>query len=398
MSQTKLTVLGIAMLIFIMLGVAGGLLNIAWTYMQISFDVSVGAIGILLLVATTGSLTAAMLSGTFIGRYGIGRVLLAAVTVAALGLFGIGLSPSWLIVLGVIFFMFIGRGMIDASLNNFVSENYGTTAMNWLHASWGLGLTIAPFVMTFVLIGLGQSWRVGYYLIGLVALILAGVLLLTLRQWTVQPDDDDSFDTPEKPKIMRASAREALQQPAVLWSMVFFFCYGGVEIGTGQLVNTLFVLERGIPQETAGFWLSMYWGSFTVGRMLLGVIALRVGDTHLLRGGLLLALFGGFLLILNPAPIINMLALIGIGAGLAGVFPIFISQTPSRVGKRFSAQSIGFQVGFAGLGGAILPGIIGALSEQIGLEMIAYGIFAVALMVVVIFEILTGRYPVAVPA
>lgn len=39
--------------IFVILGISGGLLNIAWTYMQVDFEVPFSAIGILLLAATS---------------------------------------------------------------------------------------------------------------------------------------------------------------------------------------------------------------------------------------------------------------------------------------------------------------------------------------------------------
>lgn len=391
MPRTKLFLLIIAMLMFVILGISGGLLNVAWTYMQDSFNVTVGAIGILLLFATSGSLIAAMLSGTLIGRYGIGRVALISIMIISLGLLGIGLSPLWIVLLGVIFFNFLGRGMIDSSMNSFVSENYGTSAMNWLHAAWGLGLTIAPFIMSFILIDLNRSWRTGYFLMAAVTFLFGLIILFNLKQWNITQTDEHIDD--EKLKIVRATASEALREPAVLWSILFFFLYGGVEIGAGQLVNTLFVEGRAINQETASLWLSMYWGSFTAGRILLGIVALRINDAALLAVSFFMMLIGAFLLTTNTFPMMNMLSLILLGSGLAGIFPTLISQTPARVGKRFSAQSIGFQVGFAGFGGAIIPGIIGYFAQQFSLEYIAYGVFAVALLVIPVYLILAKRYP-----
>ena len=59
--------------------------------------------------------------------------------------------------------------------------------------------------------------------------------------------------------------------------MAFFFVYGGVELGTGQLANTLLIESRGTCRKvTASSWVSVYWASFTVGRITMGLLALRL--------------------------------------------------------------------------------------------------------------------------
>jgi fucose permease len=256
----------IAVLIFISVGMIGGLLNIAWTYMQVTFKVEVSAIGVLLVCATGGGLVAAFSSGMLIGRFGIGRIAVLGTTATALGLVGVVLSPAWLILLVIIFVMYMGRGTLDAGMNNFVSERYSSVAMIWLHASWGLGLTIAPSLMTYIIITQQMSWRAGYgVMIGVMLLLLAAVLFYQ-RYWDMPMNGLDAAMEAQR-LLQRAQMRETIQQPVVLWSALLFFIYGGVEIGTGQLANTLLVESRSIDQETASLWISLYWGCFTVGRI-----------------------------------------------------------------------------------------------------------------------------------
>ena len=112
------------MLIFIALGAMGGLLNVAWTYMQVTFDVKVSAIGVLLVGGTVGSLMAAFGSGAVIGRFGIGRVALAGALLVSAGLLGFALAPTWPALVAIMFVMYIGRGTLDAGMNNFVSAHY----------------------------------------------------------------------------------------------------------------------------------------------------------------------------------------------------------------------------------------------------------------------------------
>ena len=386
MQPNKTRLFAIAVMIFIALGVMGGLLNVAWTYMQVTFDVKVSAIGVLLVFATTGSLIAAFGSGAVIGRFGIGRVALAGALLVTTGLAGVALAPAWAALVAITFVMYMGRGTLDAGMNNFVSANYDSAAMNWLHASWGVGLTAAPGIATFIIVTLGQSWRAGYAVMAAVALVLVALLAATRRQWDIAPQAGAPL------AARRATMREILRLPVARWSIALFFVYGGVEIGTGQLVNTLLVESRGVAQEIASLWLSFYWGSFTVGRILIGALALRINDRAILRASTLIPIAGTALLVLRGAAIFDLAGLILIGLGLAAIFPILIAQTPGRVGRAHTANAIGFQVGFAGLGAAILPGLFGLATDPFGLEAIGYGLLINAIVLFALQRWVAARY------
>jgi len=362
-------------LIFIVIGIAAGLLNIAWTFMQPTFGVSLDSLGTLLTAAMLGGLIASFMSGSLIGKFSIGPVLVGGMIFAGLGLLGYAIAPVWLALLAVAFMTSIGKGTIDAGLNNFVSSNYSSSQMNWLHACWGIGLTLAPTVVTVSVLNLEQGWQLSYVVIGLLVLLLGLAILLTLPQWRIKKTKRSRHETEKG----RTPIRLTLRRPIVLMSILLMFVYGGVEIGAGQLANTLLVEARGIPQESASAWVSAYWGSFTLGRMLMGLLALRIGDRWLLNASFSLSIFGAILLLINVSEVFSFVGLMGIGFGLAAIFPILISQTPARVGMEHAANAIGLQVGSAGLGGAVLSGIAGVFAENLGIETISLSIFLGAL-------------------
>ena len=170
--------------------------------------------------------------------------------------------------------------------------------------------------------------------------------------------------------------------------MLFFFVYGGIEIGTGQLANTLLTEARALPQEVASSWVSAYWGSFTIGRILMGLLAMRLGDRLLLRICFASSVLGAALLFLNPSEALSFAGMLGIGFGLAAMFPIFISQTYARVGVEHAANAIGFQVGCAGLGGAALSGLGGIFAEHVGAESISLFILIGAALALIIYTLM----------
>ena len=372
----------IAYLAFIIIGIASGLLNIAWTFMQPTFGVSLDSLGVLLSAGMVGVLIAAFMSGSLIGKFSIGPVLVGGMVFAGVGLIGYALAPVWIALLAVAFFSSIGKGTIDAGLNNFVSSNYSSSQMNWLHACWGIGLTIAPTVVTVSVLNLGQGWQLSYIFSGLLVLVLGLVILLTLPQWHLKKSKRSQSETARR----RMPIRLTVRRPIVLMSILLLFVYGGIEIGTGQLANTLFVEARGISQENSSAWISAYWASFTLGRMLMGLLALRIGDRWLLNASFGLTILGAALLFINISDIFSFVGLLGIGFGLAAVFPILISQTPARVGSEHTANAIGFQVGAAGLGGASLSGAAGAFAENYGIETISLFVLLAALLAAAMYR------------
>ncbi len=373
----------IAYLIFIAIGLATGLLNIAWTFIQPTFDVSLDSLGILLSAAMLGGLIAAFLSGSLINRFSIAAVLVCGMALAGLGMLGYAIAPIWLALLLAAFIASIGKGTIDAGLNNFVSANYAASQMNWLHASWGIGLTFAPALVTFLVLDLEAGWQLAYVIMGGILLLLGLSILITLPLWKLEKTVGSGKQAESK-----APLSATLKQPIVWVSLIYFFLYGGIEIGTGQLANTLFVEARGIPQEISSAWVSAYWGSFTLGRILMGLLALRWGDRTLLNISFALMVAGAFLLFANFSDYSSFLGLLALGFGLAAQFPIMILQTESRVGAVHKSNAIGFQVGCAGLGGAALSGIAGIFAENFAIEFISVFIFLGALLSLLIYQLM----------
>ena len=73
---------------------------------------------------------------------------------------------------------------------------------------------------------------------------------------------------------------ETLKQSGALLGIAIFFVYAGLEYSVGQWSYTLFVESRAIQPETAGIWVSIYWGTFTFGRIAAGFIGTRVSTTR----------------------------------------------------------------------------------------------------------------------
>ncbi|WP_410967525.1 hypothetical protein, partial [Salmonella sp. SAL4456] len=73
----------------------------------------------------------------------------------------------------------------------------------------------------------------------------------------------------------------------------------GVEITAGQWAYSLFTEGRGMATTTAGIWVSAYWASLTIGRIVFGIVVNHVSVDGLLRACMLVAILGVLLIWLD---------------------------------------------------------------------------------------------------
>ena len=366
---SKLSLIILAYVAFIALGMPDGLLGVAWPSIRGNFSIPLDSLGMLLFAAVTGYMTSSFLSGALISRMGVGNLLAVSCALTGSALVGYTLVPSWwmMVLLGVL--AGLGAGAIDAGLNTYVAAHFGEGLMQWLHASYGIGVTLGPIIMTLALTAL-NSWRVGYRIVGGFQFFMAACFVLTLSLWNARNEAPKESGQEKRLTDYKTPLRETLRQPRVWLSVLLFFLYVGSEVTLGTWAYSLLTESRGIPTQAAGFWAGSFWATFTIGRILAGVYAKRLGINTLVQGGVALAFLGAVLLWWNPSQWVNLLAVALMGFAIAPVFPALMSGTSQRVGVHFASNTIGMQMAAAGLGTAIIPSLVGVLARQISLEVI----------------------------
>lgn len=384
---SRLSQILLAYVAFIALGMPDGLLGVAWPSIRAHFSIPLDAIGMLLTAAVAGYMTSSFLSGPLITRLGVGRVLAASCAMTGVALISYTLVPSWWMMVALGVMAGLGAGAIDAGLNTYVAAHFGEGLMQWLHASYGIGVTLGPIIMTIALTSL-DSWQMGYRVVGGFQLALAACFVLTLAMWNKKETSVGS-EEPKRLTDYKTPMGETLRQPRVWLSALLFFLYCGAEVALGTWTYSLLIGSRGIAPAIAGLWAGSYWATFTIGRMAGGLYAKRVGVNLMVLGGLAGAFCGAALLGWNPSPSANLLAVALIGFSIAPIFPALMSGTSQRVGAHFAANTIGLQMAAVGLGTAVIPSLVGVLARQVSLEI-------VPISMAVVFAALFGLYALAI--
>lgn len=372
----------IAFLAFIGIGLSAGLLGLAWPSMQKQFDLPLDGVNTIFIASTISYSLAGFFIGRLMTRFGSGTVLLVGAIIVSATIFAIAAAPSWLLVVLFSFILGFGNGFIDAGLNLYVAKYHTPQQMNFLHASFGIGITGGPLIMTFAF-NQKWGWQVGYVIVAALLVILIIALAVTHNRWR----NDNFLATTEDNAVKRASFGATLRKPAVWFGIITYLAYVGVEIGIGQWAYTILTESRKIPIEEAGLWVSVYWGTFTGGRILWGIIANRFKIETVLRYCMLATLIGTVLFWWQPVTIMGFIALMVIGFAQAPIFPMLMSGTAKRVGAEHAENTIGLQMGGVGIGGAILPGLIGTLGKVTNLEMMAVAFMVFAVVVFVFHEL-----------
>jgi fucose permease len=371
---------------FAAIGINSGLLGVAWPSIRGEFGLALDAVAALLVASTIGFTAGSVLAGQVMGRMGLLLFLAVANLIASVGLFTQAATPTWWLMATAALLGGWGSGTIDTGSNIYVAGNHSVRTMNWMHASFGLGATLGPLIVT-GLLGLNLTWRYAYVLVGLIHLALAGAALLMSRSFRIA-----NIDRPAEPAtnainiLSRAPVSATLRLPVVWLGILLFFLYTGVEASAGQWTFTLFTESRGVSPYAAGILTSVFWAMLTLGRIVLGAGAQRIGIERLLRLSMIGTVLASALIVFrSPALAFAGVGLMGLA--LSAIFPTLQADTPHRIGLAHAATMIGYQTGSAAIGFAALPALAGVLGEEVGLESIAVFLLASSVVMLVVNEV-----------
>jgi len=389
--QSRSLLVLLAFVAFIALGLPDALLGIAWPSMRINLAQPLESMGLIVLAGTLGSALSGLFSAKLGLLLGIGKLLGVSCLLTGFALVGYTLAPNFGFIIFCSATIGLAAGATDATVNGFIAKNFSDRLMQWLHASFGIGVTVGPVVMTFVLVK-RLDWSVGYQIHAGIQIVLALLFFATASLWLISLKAEHQQEAPQHEADNHAtSMKESLGSLRVWLSMAMFFFYTGLEFSVGLWTFSLLTDVRGISTPQAGLWVSLYWGMFTVGRIVMGIVANRFSHNQLMAFSFILAGSGTILYALGTGPSANLIALISIGFAYAPMYPAMVSGTLKRVGAKHFNNAMGMQVTAASLGIAILPGTIGLVASQFSLTILPWLLLLITAFMLLVY-LLSSRF------
>ncbi|HEY0070311.1 MAG TPA: MFS transporter [Chloroflexia bacterium] len=350
----------VAFVAFVLIGAGDGGLGVLLPSIQRFYGIDKATVSLLFLCGTSGYLVAAFTSGPLVGRLGTRLFLALGVGAFVVGAASIGLALPFVVVLACYVVFAFGFGVLDAGLNTYIAglpNNTGT--LNNLHACYGLGALAGPVVaQTFLDVRLG--WNAVYIAwAGAAMLVLASTWLVFQGVGRVRHEAGPG----QGGNVLAATLRLR-----VVWIVaVFLLLYVGGEVSLGNWSYSLLTEERAVDPNPASWFVSGYWMGLTVGRLVLGRLARRLGDRNLIQLCLAGVMAGLLLVWLPPWPVAAAVGLWLTGFSLGPIFPTAIAVLSRLVAPRVLPSAIGFVASAGSAGAAFFPWIAGNLAEGLGL-------------------------------
>ena len=318
----------------------------------------------------------------------------------------------------------LGAGSVDAALNHYVALHYSSRHMNWLHCMWGIGASLGPYIMGYVL-QRGESWSRGYLLIAMLQAALTFILFLSLGLWKGKDSEKrkrKSFWESDKESSKKAfgegakessekafrkssadgkkllSFREIFALPGAKECIAAFFFYCAIEQTIGLWSGSFMVYSLQIDAKLAASLVALFYFGITFGRFLAGIFSAKWTDEEMILGGISI-LFGGILLLFLAAyfserrvfgsefrQLIIILSLLFMGLGCAPIYPAIIHSTPRNFGAENTSALIGKQMAAAYIGSLSLPPLFGVLAKGFGTGLFPFYAVCLAFCMVYMYK------------
>lgn len=353
-------ILAVIYVVFISLGLPDSLFGVAWPVVHLEFGIEESFASLYSIITGVASGGVSFLSGYFIRKFGTSRVTFVSILLTVAGLLGMSLSPNIIVMMVFAIILGYGAGVIDTGLNNFVSLHYKSHHMNFLHAFWGVGVTLSPLIMSLFLGDDGSRWRVGYRVVAGIQLAIAVAVFFTLKKWRQIEKNEIAEDAEEEKSASDKNPIEILKIKGVLPAILSLGFYCSMEFMLGTWGASYAVNVFAVPADEAAKWVSIYFGGIMVGRIIAGFISMKKSDKTLITMGVLSS-FIGILVFALPLGKFSMLGFLLIGIGFGPIFPSVLHIIPERFGSAYSADITGFHMGGAytvGFGMQLLYGFV----------------------------------------
>jgi len=256
----------------------------------------------------------------------------------------------------LLLFMFLSglaTGVLDVGCNTLLLWTHGDKAgpfLNGLHFFFGVGSFTAPLLLAKVLLTTGSiNWM--YWFFALTCLPIA------IWLWLLA----------EPSHHMHSNERKNAPLPLipVLFCVLLFLLYVGLELGFGNWVYT-YALTLGLGTTiTAAYLTSAFWGSFTLGRLLGVWVSTRTRSQTILIMDLIGCAISTIVIMAWKDSIFALwIGTIGLGISMASIFPTIFMFAGERM--QITGTITGWFLVGSGAGSMLLPWLIGQIFARTG--------------------------------
>lgn len=338
-TRSALATNDVAMLLY---GLSAVLIGPTLPGMIESFDLSLGQGGFISAAQNAGGFLGAILSLWIADRVSRPWTVVISFGLLAAALFGVGVTPDYLVLLAALALTGFFIRTLDVALNAHTGTLAGARsgrAMSLLHMFFSIGAFTGPIVARAIM-KTGVGWNDVYRAVGVgyVAVVVLGVAWL--RRYVATEPDSAQPDT-AAPSPPPAATNIVL--PILLLGGTLFF-YAVHQVGLTSWVPYFLEHGRGASADVASLGLSAYWVGIIGGRFLASRLVDRIGAARFLVAGCLLsagATLGAVAVSsVGVAEALLLLAGVSSGATIPLAYSLGYAAAPAQAGRVTAAMSV----------------------------------------------------------
>lgn len=321
---------------YVGLGIPDSLFGTAWPAIYTEFQLPMSYSNFVTGLMYVGTIFSSLISARLVKKFGASLVVAFSTALTAVAILGFSFSQNILMLCFCAIPLGLGAGGIDNVLNNYVALNYKATHVNFLHCSYGVGVTISPFLMSIALSN-SNNWQGGYRIMFFFQLVLTIVCFISLPVWKKvkeQKSDEEETKVVSIPKLLKI--------PIARSSLVIYFGSCAIESVCLAWGSTFLVNSKGLTPDKAAEMITFYFVGMTLGRFLSGLLVNKIAPKKIIVIGESFTLVA-ILLTFSQNFVLSVIGLFLIGLGNGPIFPNMTHLTPIHMGRENSQSFIGLQ-------------------------------------------------------
>ncbi len=244
------------------------------------FSVNNTEMGMMIVVGSIGYIVFAYLGGMLCETIGHKKVMSIGIVFMIISLVTLYLSPNFVILLVGMFLLNSGWALIGLAINTvipLIAVSFQAVLMNLVHFSYGVGATVTQ-KLAGVLLFKGIQWRNMYLYISILFFIVL-IAFIPVKVPSVQKAKEDK-------KIDYSSI---FKNKLLYFYMISLGLYVASEISTGNWFINYMKETFAYNENQATFYTTLFFGTFTLGRLLGGFVVQKLGSIKTVLMSLVLA-------------------------------------------------------------------------------------------------------------
>ncbi len=369
-------------LVFAVISFLTNILNPLIPEVKRSFELSNAMAGLLPFAFFIAYGVMSIPAGVILDKTGAKLMTVVPFFIAFGAAFGFAAFPAYGVYLVSLFSIGLGMAMLQVTINPLLraagGESHFAAFSVFGQLFFGVGAYLAPQVYKFLVAGLADReeltgvmalvgrftpvempWLSLYWVFAFVALLMV-VLLWVVRIPPIELTSEEQAGD-------KQSYLDLIRSRTGILFFLGIFAYVGTEQGVGNWISEFLYQYHAVDPQTLGAnTVSWFWACLTIG-CFLGLIVIKLFDSrHVLMGASLGAMLSLFIALVGSREI-ALLAFPAVGFFASVMWSIIVSLALNSVASHHGSFSGILCTGI--MGGAIVPLIVGFVSDHLGLRL-----------------------------